>query len=254
MGTLELENAVLAKVLQAGALTTRRVIAEHGPKPNWSRLLREGYLREVHTPYGAVLAVTPRAHGLNAEKQVVPDAPYLTGPSAVADRAYQLDALALLEAEGYTLHRHEYKRSGKVGYQAGTTSQIVRTVLRVPPAYAARLKDTESYFASGRYFVRRVLEPEADQWGIFGEVLGYPSLYASIGGGGIGLPRVRTLLRRHHLDIDNWRHPLILAVPEEGQLRSLLRVLEAERAQANPRNVSSLYPRVRLLILPRPAS
>ncbi|WP_216325967.1 hypothetical protein [Deinococcus aestuarii] len=252
MGTLELENAVLAKVLQAGALTTRRVIAEHGPKPNWSRLLREGYLREVHTPYGAVLAVTPRAHGLNAEQQIVPDAPYLTGPSAVADRAYQLDALALLEAEGYTLDRHEYKRSGKVGYQAGTTSQIVRTVVRVPPAYAARLKDTESYFVRGHRIEREVLEPKADQWGSFEEMLGYPSLYASIGGGGIGLSRMRTLYRRHENDIHSWRHPLILAVPEEGQLRTFLRALEVERARTNDGGVSSHYPRVRLLILPRP--
>lgn len=252
MGTLELENAVLAKVLGAGALTTRRVVAEHGPKPNWLGLFRKGYLREVHTPYGAVLAVTPRAHGLNVEKQIVPDAPYLSGPSAVADRAYQLDALALLEAEGYTLARHEYKRSGKVGYRAGTTSQIVRTVLRVPPAYADRLRDTESYFAGGRYFEREVLEPKADQWGIYEEVLGYPSLYASIGGGGIGLPRLRTLHRRHEDHIHLWRHPLLLAVPEEGQLRSFLRVLEAKRARTDDGGVSSRYPWVRLLILPRP--
>ncbi|BDP44824.1 hypothetical protein DAETH_47930 (plasmid) [Deinococcus aetherius] len=242
------ENEVLSKVFQAGALTTRRVTREHGPKPNWSRLLERGYLREVHTVYGPVLAATPLTRQLSAQQGVLLDAPYLAGPSAIADRAYQMDALALLAVEGYTLHRHEYRRSTGVGLGAGRTSQILLTVLRVPPRIEAQLSQDWGF----------VYAPKPDAWDIHPEVLGYPNLYASISGRGIRLPRLRTLYRRHRFDIHVWRHPLLVAVPEEDSMRAFVRALEAERDELE-RTVPSPhppprfpYPLVRFILLPVP--
>lgn len=157
-----------------------------------------------------------------------------------------MDALALLEAEGYTVGRHEYKRSGKVGHQTGTTSQIVRTVLRVPPSVEGQLEHDWGF----------VYAPRKTSWGIYPEVLGYPSLYASISSGGLKLPRLRVLYRQHHLDIHEWRHPLLLAVPEEGQMRAYIRSLEAERARLEAsirsRRLLFPYPLIRLITLPAP--
>lgn len=242
----QLEIQVLESVMKAGALTVRRVIARHGPKPNWQGLLKVGLLREYQTAYGAVLAGTRVAHQFNRHSNLIGHAPYLTGPASVVDRAYQMDALALLEAEGYTVGRHEYKRSGKVGYKAGTTSQIVRTVLRVSPKIEAQLRQDWDFMSA----------PRQTPWGIYAEALGYPSLYASISSGGLKLPRLRALYRQHRLHIHEWRHPLLLAVPEEGKMRAYIRSLEAERAriEASLRFEKLLfpYPLIRLIILPVP--
>ena len=110
----ELRSQVFWKVAQAGALTTRRIIQEFGPKPNWQALLSgRTYLREYQTPYGAVLALAPQGRALAQQHQQ--RVPYLAGPSAVTDRAYQQDALTLLQHQGYEVARYIYKKAGKVG-------------------------------------------------------------------------------------------------------------------------------------------
>ncbi|MBI0447142.1 hypothetical protein [Deinococcus sp. DB0503] len=160
----DIQFEVFRRIADAGALTTRRIVRECGPRPNWQGALDRGALREVHTVYGPVLALTPKARERMAPRF---DLPYLAGPSALADRAYQMDALSLLEEEGYTLARHEYKRSGGVGRQAGTTSQIVRTVLRVPRRIEAQLEQDWGFVYAPRFDAISGASPE---------VLGYPAL------------------------------------------------------------------------------
>lgn len=238
------ERRVVNNLATAGALTSRHVTTTYGPRPNWHRLLQRGIIREVHTVYGSVLGLTPdtwqKAMSVNR-----PQTPYLQGPTSLADRAYQMDALRLLKLEGYTLSRHEYKGSGGVGRRGGTTDQITRTVLHVPPSTAAHLAEDWG----------QVVAPTWDstllQWP---EVLGHPSLYATISGGGLTPAGLRRLYRRHHLHIHDWRHPMIVAVPDDRPHRAYVRALEAryQAADAESRSSPQPYPLIRLVVLPFP--
>lgn len=231
----------LKAVGQAGALTSRRVQDEWGPRPNWYRLITDGYLNESHTLYGPVLSLTTRGHKVLAvgEHRTLP---YLTGPATVADRAYLNDAIQLMDDEGYTVERTEYKGAGGLRHQGRYTDQVTRTILRVPPRIEAQLRRDWGFV--------HPLRPIPD--GSYPEQLGYPSLYASISSGGIGLARLKSLYRRHEYHIHDWRHPLIVAVPDEDKMRAFLRGLEAQARRLNGSQPPLGYGLVRLLCLPMP--
>jgi hypothetical protein len=244
------ERSVIREVVRSGALTSRRVIAEYGPMLMWSRTVELGYLREVHTIYGAVLGLGPvgRAAFKVSDPQAYAKAPYLTGPNAVLDRAYRNDALLILIEEGYQRHHSEYKMAsgmGRVTGAPGFTSQIVSTTMRVPPAEAVRIEWDWNL---------TVLKPKRTPSGEYPQVAGYPSLYASISGGGIRIERVRALLRRHRLDVTEWRSPLLIVVPDLEPYQDLQRRLA--RAQAVLRRTDpgplGRYPDLRLIELPLP--
>lgn len=249
----ECEKKAFNAVVNAGALTTRRIIAKYGPKPNWQALIRQKYLKEYQTDYGAVLALGSYTRAYFRNNPQRKHYPYIAGPNAVADRAYQNDALKILTDQGYVLHHHEYKRAGAVGQAAKqgreTTDQIVRSVVQVPPAQLAMLRDT--WGDEGTY--------QADQWGIYPQQVGYPTLYASISSGGIKLPKLKALLKQPSQDIHRWRTPLLIAVPEEGNLRAYIRAEEARERRTIEQMVQQRlipdkpsYSLIQLLILPLP--
>lgn len=236
-----IQQYALNVVGQAGALTSRRVQVECGPRPNWYRLITDRYLNESFTMYGPVLSLTTRGHkvlAVGGQRSL----PYLMGPATVADRAYLNDAIQLMDDEGYTVERTEYKRAGGLKHQGRHTDQVTRTILRVPPRLEIQLRPRWGYVAAYNQ------NPD----GSYDEKLGYPSLYASISSGGISLERLKSLYRQHHLDIHDWRHPLIVAVPEEIKMRAFLRGLNAQERRIS-RSLGSLnYELVRLLCLPMP--
>ncbi|GAA5514945.1 hypothetical protein Dcar01_03709 [Deinococcus carri] len=244
-------------VAQAGALTTRRVISTYGPKPNWDHLLEKKLLREVQTNYGAVLTLGQTARAafhLTPPPREMGYIPYVAGPNAVADRAYLLDAIALLEARGYKVAYHVYKRAGKVGGAARrgvkVTDQIVRTVMRAPETKMSRL---QALYGKGEP------PPLYYQLGKTPEVLGHVSLYATISSAGIKLAQLRRLYKRHERDLDKWHGPLLIAVPEEGDLGGYVRLVEAQYRANIERLVKEgltperpIQPRIKLLTLPLP--
>ena len=236
-----IQQCTLKAIGQAGALTSRRVQDEWGPRPNWYRLITDKYLKESHTMYGPVLSLTTRGHKVLAVGEHRP-LPYLMGPATVADRAYLNDAIQLLGDKGYTVERTEYKGAGGLRHQGRYTDQAIRTILRVPLRIEAQLRQ-------GWGFVHP-LKQELD--GSYPEQLGYPSLYASISSGGIGLARLKRLYRQHYLHIHDWRHPLIIAVPEEAKMRAYLRGLDAQARRLNGSQPPLGYGLVRLLCLPMP--
>ena len=246
----EKETHVFNDVLFAGAITTRRMISLRGPKPTWSRTIDLGYIREVHTVYGAVLSLGPvgRTNLKESDPQKYAKAPYLTGPNALLDRAYHNDALIILVGEGYKVHHKEYKVASGMGRTAeapGHTSQIVSSTVRVPLAEAARIEED---------WRLTVLKPQRTPSGEYPQVAGYPSLYASISGGGIRVERALALLRKHRLDLTEWRSPLLIVVPDLDPYRDLQRRLD--RAQAALRRSApgplGRYPDLRLIELPLP--
>lgn len=233
------EVNVITQVHQHGALTTRRLIQAAGPKPNWQHLIGD-LLTEHRTIYGRVIAYNREGYDWARAVSGLPGAPaYLLGPGAAADRAYQNDALMWLGQRGYTVHRHEYRKGHKPDTR---TSQIIRTVMRVPSEVMLNPPP-----------------PEPDIAGILKEAPGYPSLYASISGGGIKLAKVKALLKRHRHHIAGWGHPLLIALPGDEDIRPYLRGVEAkfqrvreELFQEGKRKNTVGIPRVRLIHLPLP--
>lgn len=252
----EIQARVFWAVADAGALTTRRIVEEFGPKPNWQKLITDQHLREYLTVYGPVLALGQTARRYFARHPGAVEqgpVPYIAGPSAVADRAYQQDVLKALTGQGYTVHHHEYKRTGQVGSAARTgrktTDQILRTVVEVPPQQMRVLA-----------IDWRGLKPyHRDGWGMYPKVVGYPYLYASIAHGGIKLPKLKALYRQHKADIDSWRSPLLVAVPDEQELRAFIRAEESKRQRLHKKVMTAagkpnlqLYDAIQLVILPPP--
>lgn len=241
---------VLSRVITLGAVTTRRLISQYGPRANWQRLVEGGYLREYHTVYGSVMGLGPvmySARAKNTDVAELQEIAYLTGPTTVADRAYQQDALHLMQERGYHLVEAEHKRTGKyVGAQVA--AQWTRLRLRLPDLEMEDLT----------YHWGRVRLPA--QWTPTQHALGHPYLYASIASGGIKLPRVRALLRQHRTDIHTWRCPLIVVVPDEGDLRAFVRAHEARRRREHAEHRRRAlhvgdppyYPEITLVVLPRP--
>lgn len=241
------EKRVFKGVFDSAARTTRSLIAEYGPKPNWARLLSAGWIQEWHTVYGPVVTLGPEARAEVRAHSSWPQSVCLNTPSGAADRAYQMDAVELLLREGYRVVDHVYKRAGGVGGAAPT--HIVAVRLRVPDQ---RMEALQERWPGGQPYAR-------DHTGLAPEVLGHPLLYATVSGGGIRVPRLKALLKKHAEHIDEWRHPLLVAVPEEGNLRAYLRAHEAKQNEVKDGiqrrdrwYKRPTYPHVRLIVLPRP--
>lgn len=241
---------IVQRLIIDGALTSRRVVQEYGPKPSWMRVLEEEYLREVHTVYGPVLGLSHDTYDYFRERPELPQPPYLKAPSSLADRAYQMDAIKALQAEGYEVVKLHYKRGSTVSPGA-YTSQVTSVILRVPPHMAEDGKPVQPYNDEGiaRYQDQR----------------GYPRLYASISGGGIKLAQLKKLLKENERSMSTWGHPLLIAVPENHELDPYLRAIEAkgqrirDELEAHQRHLQGYVsvrgpriPRVRLIEMPMP--
>lgn len=249
--TLSVAKQVFYEVARHGALSVRRLEQTYGDPAQWQIALRTRYLTQQQTVYGPVLTLGPEARRTAGTAAVDFTIPYIAGPSSAADRAYQMDAVQHLEREGYSVARHIYKRAGAVGEAARrgrrTTDQIVATVMRLPEE---QLRPLEARFLRSD----RAYRPGAD--GLYPERPGYPHLYATISHGGIRLPRLRKLLDKHkqHRTM-YWHSPLLIAVPEEGNLRAYLRQLDARETELYARATqrSGEWRTVaRLIILPLP--
>lgn len=250
-------DQVILEVARAGALTTRRMIDQYGPKPNWMDAIHSGMLTEGQTDYGAVLTLSPagRRDFHDMYPQTVAHIPYIRAAGAAADRAYQMDAVAHQVQKGYTVAKYWYKKSRKnTEYTRPIlyTDQIVRTVLRVPESLMTRL---ESQFGG-------VARPYRPDWnGMYEPALGYLTLYASISNGGIGLARLKALCKQHDNEYVWVRGPLLVAVPDIRPLAAYERQIN-ERHQAGmaehmarlPAHQRFIPPRLKLLALPLPKS
>jgi hypothetical protein len=196
-----------------GAATVKRTVLTCGPRVNWSGLIDGGLVRVYRgTALGDVLGLT------RAGRDLVAGAVYLNAPSTVTDRAFALEAVLQLEAQGYERNGMVYKPK-----PAGDDTDVaVRYRLKVPADEYGDLRDQLRNW--------RPFDPTAQ---VSVPALGYPSLYASVSGGGLTAKRVTKLLTEHAGDISVWCHPLLVAVPEETPpLRRLLRRLEWERENA----------------------
>ncbi|WP_293910021.1 hypothetical protein [Deinococcus sp.] len=252
----QVQDRVMVTVGQAGALTKRRVVTEHGPVPNWQVLLTNGWIKEYQTLYGPVLALSAKGRATLLEYKTqlgIRYVPYLAGPGSVADRAFQNDALAVLREQGYVLQNHECKRSGGVtrGRASGRpyTDQIVRSVFKVPPQELRVIEADWGNRLEVHYNILRSHEA----------VQGYPFLYASIANGGIKLARLKALYAKHRRDIGIWHSPLLIAVPDEKNLRAYIREEETKRQRMIDKTHREFGGKVRaplvlfkLIILPLP--
>lgn len=206
-----LPASVLGAVRHLGAVTTRRLIRDHGPRAAWEELIAEGWLSEYESVHGPLIGLGSRARQYYSDQGL--HAPYLTGPSAVLDRAYQQDALEAVMDAGYEVMRPVYKRVTGIHRNGRThTSQIIRHILREPGC-----REPELYQEAQEY-------KQA-------QVKGHPSLYATIAGGGLTEQRLQRLIDRHRDDVTSiWNSPLLIAVPNPPLLRSTIRRVNAQRA------------------------
>lgn len=204
-------TAVLTAVAQAGALTTRRVIRAHAPKPAWLPLIEAGLVTPLATVRGETLVLSPLGHAHLKETGDTHDR--VIGVERAVDRAYQNDVLEVLEREGYRV-THRHLQGGPLGH-----GRVVRYTLEVPPGQLEQLQEDWP-----------TVHP-APRPGTFHEHLGRPSLYATCSRGGHSEKSVRELLERvHHRDLDVWRAPLIVVVPElTPELRRFLRRYDTRR-------------------------
>ncbi|MFK7602085.1 hypothetical protein ACI3L1_07710 [Deinococcus sp. SM5_A1] len=247
MTLTSVQNSVLSIIGVQGALTSRRVIADYGPRPLWHPLLTQGLLREYQTIYGPVVGLTDAGR----QHQQHLNCPYIASPSTAADRAYLNDALSVVVGADYEIEAHDYQQAGGkrrhqllAAGQPPTTSVIIRTTLRVPERVADNIyRDTHQrverlHYIGGSYAPAQ---------------LGYPYLYASIRGGGINLSALKRLYKRHSLDTATWHHPLLLAVPDLQVLQLYIRSLEVNRwPMKSQRPWPVGFPPVRLIHLPLP--
>lgn len=207
------ERVVLQAVHRTGGLTLRRLVADYGPYPNWRSLIDQGLLVERATVYGPVVGYSSAGYRWACES--MPSRPaYLQGPGALADRAYQADAVALLQARGYEVVSVNYKRGRKPGTR---TDHVVDMTLRAPLERVPDRRDS--------------LRDDGLVWR---PTRGYPYLYASISGGGITPARLRALLKVHEFSPAAWGHPLLIATPNPAALRPMLRRLETARSTPTP--------------------
>ncbi|GAQ23938.1 hypothetical protein DEIGR_400071 [Deinococcus grandis] len=214
------ERAVMGAILEVGALTSRRVQATYGPRPNWHRLITERQLREVRTIYGPVLTPTEAVH------EKVESTGRLRGPGSLADRAYMLDAIDLVAQHGYRFVSHDYK-GGQV--PGTTTAHITRTRIEVSREEMERLVDWAS-----------------DRPGPLPKALGRTWLYARCSGGGMQASDLRRILKateeqnrpkEYSTDHVQVLHaPLLFVVPaEDDALRAYARRYLAEHRRTYDR-------------------
>ncbi|SMB94194.1 hypothetical protein [Deinococcus hopiensis] len=207
--------AVLRDVACAGALTSAAVTRQHGPRPAWKDLVPQGLLKSLLTARGEVLVLSAQGHAVLQDLGETHDR--ITGVERAVDRSFQNDALTLLQGLGYRVI-HAHRQSGPLGH-----GRIVRYTIEVPPQQLAQLEND---------WPRSSPPPLPGQ--PFRESLGRPSVYATCSRGGRGRKAVQDLVERvHSYDIDTWRAPLLVFVPELApDLRAYLRRHEAQRSKA----------------------
>lgn len=250
-----LQAKVLEHCVKAGAVTTRSVIAQWGPKPNWSKLIDHKFLRAVDTIYGEVIGIgeVSRARVSEFPKELQ-NLPYLVSASALADRAYQQDAFTALQQEGYTIYEHHYKRASLNRHRGSghsSTAQIISTCLRVSKIEAELM---ELRWRQRVRHPKEIVGVERDMLR-----LGYPHLYATISGGGPSKQRVEALYRQAKEWSGDWRSPLLIVVPDLNQHRDVLRRVAAEQEDnrrsdrtSTPRTHFGSYAVLRLIEQPLP--
>lgn len=238
----ETELNVFYDIRQELAITSRLVTAVHGPRPNWSRLLDRQIIREVKTTYGPILTLTEAQSDAEGFTQ------RLRGPASLADRAYMMDAVRLLQGLGYEWLDWNQKRYRDTQQ---LTAHITSARMRAPE------EEWRPILAHYRNPASRI-QPS----GIPEEMLGEPWMYARCSGGGIKATQLRALLKVHRDHIPNyWRSPLLIVVPEEdASLRALIR-RENEKHRRSYENArkhtgvpDGLYrPLVAAFVLPLPS-
>ncbi|MBB5235526.1 hypothetical protein [Deinococcus budaensis] len=243
----EAEQGALMEVGDFGAVTAGRLTEQLGTRTPWRRLVTAGLLKACRTQrLGVVLGLTDRGARAYTELSGEP-APYVRAPGSLTDRAFQVEALSALKAEGYRLVQADRKLGG--GVRGGApTDLFVRFHLRVPEA---QMEALEAYWGEGRPFGKGET---------YQAVLGHPVLYASLSGNGIQVSGARKLLSQHAGHITEWRYPLLIAVPEETrEMRAYLRRVEAEDrarwgryAASRTRADQPYIPPVRLLVVSPP--
>ncbi|GGR07690.1 hypothetical protein [Deinococcus ruber] len=246
-----LQNAALHTVASAGALTTRRIQQQYRQPGVVFALLQSNLLRELKTPYGNVLVLGEAGRRMYQAREL--RVPYIQGPSAAADCAYFRDALLTLERQGYGLHSLEFKRKpphlvAATGQRH--TSQIVFGYLRVPEDEMRSIYRSDASYAPGQE-----RQPHRDRSGVTRHAPGYPRLYASISGGGIGPTQLRKLLdySRQGYDILTWRSPLLVVLPNDLRCRTILRKQAKEDQRFKAQQDAAFkyfYPSVKVLIQP----
>lgn len=232
------ETQVFWTVAEWCALSSRTIMADGLLKPHWHRLIRDGHLVEQRTDYGPVVALSRQGHALTQDQR--PGTPFdrLEAPSTLAGRAYHNDVLLRLKGEGYIPRAAQYKRASSC-IEATHTSQILSQRVEVPREELARLKEL---WGRGAHSTAHLI--------------GRPLLYAYRHG--LSVRRLKALQARHKHDIDRWRHPLIVAVPDEGELRPYVRAhLHEERLRLDRQfGVGMLHGRahrysdIRVLVVP----
>ena len=245
------QDAALHTVATAGALTTRRIQQQYRQPGVVFALLQSHLLRELKTPYGDVLVLGKAGRCLYQAREM--RVPYIQGPSAAADCAYFRDALLTLERQGYTLHSLEFKRKPPhlmAATRQRHTSQIVFGYLRVPEDEMRRI-----YRSDASYVPWQERQPHQDRVGVMRHAPGYPRLYASVSGGGIGPTQLRKLLdhSQQGYDMQTWRSPLIVVLPSDLRCRTILRKQAAEDQRFKERQAATskyFYPSVKVVIQP----
>lgn len=242
----EAELTVLVLLRDQGALTTRRVILECGPKRYWQSLLSGGWLNEFYTLYGSVLGLTNKSRHYILTRWG--RAEYLNAPSTCANRAYEQDAVQLLRAHGYT----------PISFLLQTVDTGIGKRSR-QPAYQVMQLPLDDLFALEAAWDR------SREFNLYGPksqpaAIGYPYLYASIANGGISLPQLKRLFRKHQRDIMRWRTPLLIAVPDEAPCRDYVRTINARAYDSHHRYYSCErvyrppHLHIQLIVLPLPPS
>ncbi|MFB9995120.1 hypothetical protein ACFFLM_24525 [Deinococcus oregonensis] len=228
----DMERDVIDALRIRGALTIRSIEQDIGPRKKWERLLDTKVLHKSITLYGEVTAFSERGREM-IQASTGKRLPYLLAPGTIVDRAYQVDAVRLLTDQGYGVERTVYKtRNGKLPPRADgseTTDQIAYVVMRLPEAQLRRLN---ALWPGLAHPVNEPVKP--DSWGMYPEVLGRPHLYASISGGGTSRSMVdRWFQNRSNARlISEWHTPLLLAVPSDEHLRTILRRNKAKHAKS----------------------
>lgn len=146
------------------------------------------------TVLGPVIALSET--GIGTIRTAAPglDPDWILGPSAVTDRAYQVEALDYLKGEGYAIYRHVYKVKGL--RKAGHTRQIKHFDI-LPAGYPAELRTA-------------------------GLV---PRLYATVAQGGITPAGVKAKAPEWSSLALRCQHPVVIAVP---RITAQLAVVQAK--------------------------
>lgn len=247
---------VINSLSSAGAFSTASRHYDAPPSEVLLEMLKHGLLKKSHTIYGTVISLSDNGRRAAKEMLKLSSVDYLDGPSALADRAYQVDVRLELQSRGYTFIRGIFKKAGKFGKASRThfqyTDQLTSFYVRIPQE---DIKRRQHIWGPPQEYQRP--DPGGSAW--VPPTIYHPCVYASIAHGGINLPRVKALYRKHQNEIHHWRAPLLIAVPDPEPLRAYLRQLHHQHQmkslpfiQRNGGTSADLYPLIELIVMPLP--